>query len=187
MRGSLFSRKSTQWPCRIVRASSSAARALPVGERRVEQPVRAERLDDGVAGGAQLLGHVREAPVVHQPLGEVLAAARRVGHGVHLGVALAVGAARARALGVHQLAVGALHLAEPLEALGAGVGLADRALVRRAHELEVEPRLLRLEGHVPLQLLGDPLLQRRGRHLQHLHRLDEPRHHPQLLPGREPL
>ena len=76
------------------------------------------------------------------------------------------------------------ELAEPLEALGRLVGLPDRALVLGADEVELEPRLARLERDVALEFLRDALLQRGGGHLQHLHRLDEARHHAHLLAGR---
>ena len=64
-----------------------------------------------------------------QSLREVLTTAWRIGHRIHLAVALTVSTPRAWRLAIKHVAIRALKLAEALKAFSGRIGLSDRALV----------------------------------------------------------
>ena len=66
---------------------------------------------------------------MEQSLRKVLTAAWRIGHGIHLAVALAVGTPRAWRLTIKHVPIGSLKLTESLESFSGGIWLSNRALV----------------------------------------------------------
>ena len=163
-----------------------------------EQAVVVDVRDQALADGSDLGVDLGERPLMQKLLDEALAPGRDVRHRVHLLVALAAGPRRRRSLRgvrvVEGLAVVGLQRAEALPVVGAGGGVlahdelpllkALLALLLLSVGLDVvglDGRIGQLQGHIRLQLLVDPLLQRQKGHVQDLHRLDHPRRQLHLL------
>ena len=123
-------------------------------------------------------------------LGQARGTGGRVGHGVHLGVALAgVGAAPAcRNPGVSEIQVVlAPHAIQPVEALALGAAIAVAPLLRRGRfgrgrRCRLGGELGALQSDVALELLIYALFQVRNVELKNVHGLDQLRRESLLEP-----
>ena len=87
---------------------------------------------------------------MEQSLREVLTAAWRIGHGIHLAVALTVGSPRTWRLAIKHVPIGALKFAETLESFRGGIWLSDRALVLNTRRFQLQSRLGSFQGNIAL-------------------------------------
>ena len=165
---------------------------IQVRERRPEVPIRLQMVDDHLAAAVRQIVRLDQIPLRGQVIVQRHLAGRCIAQSLKLGVLVVKVRPPRAVIRILRRVELRIHALEPLEIIAVRVVvLNDQLALRLRHRrfrlrsrrlgLAVIARLAKLQHRVLLHLLIDPLLQRRQRKLQNLHRLDHPRSQLQLL------